>query len=234
MAGIRREGYILSPIRQVERFAMPAEEFEYRRTGYSQPRFEELDRATVECSKDVIYIVDSELRITYSNPAWDQFALANGGAEVVAARILGTDLMRVIPEPLQRFYAEVLDRCRRDRVTYDFDFECSSAELYRLRHMHILPMKRSGELVIVTSARVEHIHDGPSLSPAAAYFNAHGLITMCCHCRRTQRADQAGVWDWVPAFLEGHNWQVTHGMCPVCVSYFYSDYLKKGASSDAA
>jgi hypothetical protein len=181
-------------------------------------------RDTFECSKDVIFVVDSEFRITYCNPAWDEFALANGGEEVVAARVLRTDLMRVIPESLCDFYREVFQRCRQRHLTFDIDYECSSATLYRLLHMNILPLKHSGELAVVNSVRVERIHgaERPALSLTDIYFGADGMITVCCHCRRTQRQDASGVWDWVPAFLQTEKWEITHGMCPVCVSHFYS------------
>jgi hypothetical protein len=215
---------------------MQPQETNSSRMSYSEPRLQELARDTLERSKDVIFIVDSELRITYCNPAWDEFALANGGEEVVAARVLGTDLMRVIPEPLRDFYSQVFQRCRWRHLTFDIDYECSSAELYRLLHMNILPLKRSGELAFVNSRRVEHVHgpERPASSPTDTYFNAHGMITMCCHCRRTRRQDASGVWDWVPAFLQGRKWKISHGMCPVCVSYFYSQYLTAGTSPDAA
>ena len=49
----------------------------------SEPSFGELSRNTVERSKDVIFMVDAKMRITYCNPAWDEFALANGGEHVV-------------------------------------------------------------------------------------------------------------------------------------------------------
>ena len=208
---------------------------------YSEARFGELDRDTLERSKDVVFIVDSELRITYCNPAWDEFALANSGEEVVGARVLGTDLMRVIPESLRDFYSEVLQHCRQRHLTFDLDYECSSAELYRLLHMTILPLKRSGELAFVNATRVERIHGAecPASSPTDTYFSAHGLITVCCHCRRTRRQDASDLWDWVPAFLQPaflqtRRWEISHGMCPVCVSYFYSQYLAAGKAPDAA
>lgn len=202
--------------------------------SYSEPRFEELDRDTLERSKDVIFVVDSKLRITYCNPAWDEFALANNGQEVVAARVLGTDLMRDIPESLRDFYSNVVQRCRDQHLTFDFDYECSSAELYRLLHMNILPLKRSSELAFVNSTRVEHIHgaERPASPAADIYLSAHGIITMCCHCRRTRRQNASDVWDWVPAFVQTRTWQVSHGLCPVCKSYFYSEYRTAGAGPE--
>jgi hypothetical protein len=200
---------------------------------YLEPRFEELTRDTADQSRDVIFMVDSEMRITYCNPAWDQFALANGGEDFVAARALGTDLMQVIPDPLHDFYSEAFLRCRRHHLPFDIDYECSSAQLYRLMHMNILPLKRSGELAFVNSVRVEHIHgaERPASSATDIYFSPYGMIAMCCHCRRTRRQDGSEVWDWVPAFLQTQNYTISHGICPACVSYYYSKYFTRGASS---
>jgi DNA-binding NarL/FixJ family response regulator len=203
---------------------------------YSEPCCKELARDTLERSKDIIFMVDSQLTITYCNPAWDKFAIANGGEEVVGALVLGTDLMRVIPESLHDFYSDVFERCQLRQSTFDFDYECSSAEQYRLDHMTILPLRRSGELAIVNSVRVERIHGAqcPALSSEDVYFNVHGMLTVCSHCRRTRRQDIPDVWDWVPAFLQTRKWKISHGMCPVCVSYFYSHYLAARTTVDAA
>jgi PAS domain-containing protein len=51
--------------------------------NHSETSFGELSRNTVERSKNVIFLVDAKMRITYCNPAWDEFALANGGEHVV-------------------------------------------------------------------------------------------------------------------------------------------------------
>ena len=100
-------------------------------------------------------------------------------------------------------------------------------------HMNILPLKRSGELAFVNSVRVEHIHgaERPASSAADIYFSPHGMIAMCCHCRRTRRQDASDVWDWVPAFVQTQKYTISHGICPACVSYFYSKYFTSGASS---
>jgi hypothetical protein len=206
---------------------MPSTESEGVR--YSAPRVKDLSRDTLELSNDTIFIVDANLRISYCNPAWDRFARANGGEEVVAARVLGNDLMCVIPEPLRDFYAQVFRSCHVRKLTFDIDYECSSPEQYRLLHMSILPLEPSGSLAFVNSIRVERPHgsERPALPSSENYFGDRGMVTVCCHCRRTQRQDASGQWDWVPAFIHKGKWQVSHGICPMCVSYFYWPYLPK-------
>ncbi len=198
----------------------------------SEPSFGELSRNTVERSKDVIFMVDAKMRITYCNPAWDKFALANGGEDVVAARIVGTDLMCVIPAPLRDLYNEMFQRCREQHRTFDFDHECSSAEVYRLLHTNVLPLNRVGDLAFINSIRVERTHglERPRVDPADIYISAHGIISMCSHCRRSRRQDASGVWDWVPAFLQTREWKISHGVCPVCLSYFHSTFYSTSST----
>ena len=200
----------------------------------SEPSFGELSRNTVERSKDVIFLVDSKMRITYCNPAWDEFALANGGENVVAARVVGTELMHVIPEPLRGLYAEMFHRCREQHLTFDFDYECSSAEVYRLLHMNVLSLNHVGDLAFINSIRVERKHgaERPPVDPADIYISAHGIISMCSHCRRSRRQDASGVWDWVPSFLKTKEWQISHGVCPVCLSYFHSTFYSTPSTKD--
>jgi hypothetical protein len=194
---------------------------------YSKSRPEMLDRNVLEGSKDVIFLVDCAFQITYCNPAWDAFATANGGEQIVARHVVGTDLFSAISGPLRDFYRDVCCCCLRQHLTFDFDYECSGASLYRLLHMKILPLKDSGELAFINSFRVERLHgaERPVFPPTGAYIGSHGMITICCHCRRACRQDASELWDWVPDFLQAGKWQVTHGMCPVCTSYFYSRYL---------
>ena len=198
-----------------------------------EPDFGELARETVERSNEVIFLVDPEMRITYCNPAWDKFALANGGEQVVAARVVGTDLMRVIPECLRDLYSGLFQRCRQQHLPFDFDYECSSAEVYRLLHMNILPLNKAGALAFVNSIRVENIHgpERPAAEAADGYFSPQGIATLCSHCRRTRRQNASDTWDWVPSFLQTTEWKVSHGVCPTCLSYFYSSFYSTPANS---
>ena len=209
-------------------------------TRFSKPHINDLDRDAFDRSKDVVWIVDAQQRICYCNPAWDRFALNNGGDNAVAERVVGADLMSFIPTELHDFYQRAMDETRRSNTIFDVDFECSSAELYRLLHMMILPVQRSGELVFVSSPRREFPHSAELVCPAhwENYANSDGIITMCCHCRRTRRCVESQVWDWVPDFLTPEkvhgNLQISHGMCPICVSYFYSDFLGKSVTTSGA
>jgi hypothetical protein len=204
--------------------------------SYSKLLPEVLGRPVLYASKDVIFLVDSELRITYCNPAWDTFAMANGGEGVLAEHVIGSNLMSAIAEPLHPLFRDVCRSCREHHLTFDMDYECSTAALYRLLHVKILPLRASGELAFIHSTRVERPHgvERPAFSATSDYVGDHGIVTLCCHCRRARRQDASSMWDWVPAFLQPERWKITHGMCPVCVSYFYSRYLVDEALQVAA
>src|SRR5579884_3888360 len=52
----------------------------------------------------VSYILDSQYRFLYCNPAWDAFAKANGAPGLVAESMLGFDLFDAVPEVLKSAY----------------------------------------------------------------------------------------------------------------------------------
>jgi hypothetical protein len=142
--------------------------------------------------------------------------------------------MRVIPEPLRDLYTEMFQRCREQHLPFDFDHECSSAESYRLLYTNVLPLNHVGDLAFINSIRVERNHgaERPPVDPADIYISAHGIISMCSHCRRSRRQDASDVWDWVPAFLQTREWKISQGVCPVCLSYFQSTFYSAPRNED--
>ena len=187
-------------------------------------RFLDLSRRSVDETDNVIYLLDADLQISYCNPAWDRFALENAGEKVVRDLVVGTDLRAFLPDSLQRFYDDVFAIARARRVLA-FDYECSSPDLFRLFRMQVKWLPQYGGFAVVNALRVERDH----LATAAVaytperfvYADSQGIITMCCHCRKTQRQGVENTWDWVPEHLKRMPLTVSHGLCPVCADYFY-------------
>lgn len=188
-------------------------------------------RSVLEHSKAVICVLDPDLRITYCNPAWDEFARQNSGQDVLAQGVVGSRLLDVVAEPLRAFYEDIFQRAETTGQVQEFDYECSSSELYRSFHMQVLPLKEPHGFLVMHSLRVEKPLDfRPTQAPDdARYAGSDGIIVMCCHCRRTRRFQDSHAWDWVPVYLERRS-GVSHGLCGICHAYFYPTAFEEGKS----
>ena len=179
----------------------------------------------LEPDPSVICVLDWDLRIVYCNQAWDRFAEANDGEHVRRSRMAGTLVLSVVPVDLFPFYSAAFAQVRRTGESWDHRYECSSPGRLRVFNMSVLPCMASSQILVVHSLAVERPH-GPE-RPAvpedvAIYCGADGLVRMCSHCRRTLRASEP-VWDWVPSFVERPPGRVSHGLCPVCLTYHYPE-----------
>lgn len=188
-------------------------------------RLEELERHPAS-----VFGLSPDLRISYVNPAWQRFAVQNGAAADADRWGIGTAYLQTIPEPLQPFYAELLQRAVTESdsmrpVTHVY--ECSTAELFRQFRMQVYALPEQRGFVVVNTLAVEKPHD-PDLRPEHApdvsrYMDARGRLVQCAHCRLVASADRPGVWDWVPQWVDRCPPNASHGICPMCVDYFYPD-----------
>jgi hypothetical protein len=183
-----------------------------------------LIRANLENDPAIVYFLDCNLRIIHCNLAWNRFALKNGGKHLLREMVLGHAVMDSVPAPLKAFYASAYTRVLNVHQSWECTYECSSAAAYRVFRMGVYPDPHDSGLVVVNSLTVERPHGSecPPSSLIAGYTSEHGIINMCCHCRRTQRTGHAEIWDWVPSIVESIPPFVSHGICPVCANLFYS------------
>jgi hypothetical protein len=182
----------------------------------------------------VVYILSADLRIVYCNIAWDIFAAENGGARLDRSHILGTLFLEAVPEPLYRFYAHSFAELQKSGSgVWEHDFECSSPKLYRLFHMRVLRLSNS-YLLIENSLRLEEPHrrTPPPDEAFLTYVNEYGILTMCCHCRRTRRIGHGknADWDWIPTNLLRRTERISHGLCKTCKAYFYPEVQSDGSA----
>ena len=183
---------------------------------------------TLESSDAVIYATDPELRLIYANPGWDRFAEANGAPHLVRAELMREGVLEVIRGPLKDFYRDRIVEALRTSKPVEHTFECSSAEVRRTFHMRILPLRNNG-LLVINSLSAEDAMPAGREAKREEYADANRLISMCSHCRRTQKPD-SGVWEWVPAFVRDQPDEVSHGLCPVCLEYHYLSQKRFSAS----
>lgn len=182
---------------------------------------------TLESSPYACFVLTESLDIAYCNSAWDRFALQNGGTgQVLAAQVISRNLFDFIPAALKDYHAGLFAQARLHGRRVTHDYECSSPRSFRRFRMEIYPLQPGRGFAVVNSLTVERPHSQPSWKPDdTIYRNSNGLIRMCANCRRTNRASDPDVWDWVPSYMEATRRDVTHGVCRVCAEYYYHDVL---------
>ncbi len=173
-----------------------------------------------------IYALDSDLTVVYYNEGYRSFARQNGAIRLIERRWgLGSNWLEALPGCLRTFYEDALRQCMSGGSVWEHEYECSSAETFRRFHQRAYPLGEQGGVLIVNSLVVETPHD-PLLRRSHApdspsYADEHGFIHQCAHCRRISVPRDANRWDWIPAWVAKAPAPVSHGLCPVCLDYYY-------------
>jgi hypothetical protein len=176
----------------------------------------------------VIYAVDSDRRLFYTNPAWDRFAAENGATPRLKESYASQSIMDCVPEVLRDFYEQLYGSVTVKGAPTGHTYECSSREQYRLFHMLLLPLKHGAGVVHVNSLVAEEPHSRPRVEGLLQRcVTPEELIVMCSHCRRTND-EPAKCWDWVPDLVEEPPAHVSHGLCRICLEY----HLARGRRLD--
>lgn len=174
--------------------------------------------------------VDENLRIGFLNAGWFRFAAQNGGEPAISERWgLGASLWAAIPTPLQAFFgnlfATALAPGRVDALhPILHDYECSSPELYRRFTLSLYPLRQTKGLLLVNSLRVETpwAAEARIPSPVAADYRAEGgIIRQCSNCRRVKEAGEKQQWHYVTEWIRASPPETSHGLCPICLDYYY-------------
>jgi len=204
---------------------MPAHHLESYKGITARSPFFRIIKA-LEKSVSVCYVLDSNHCIIYCNPAWDQFAKLNGAPELAGDNVIGSSLFSAIPDMLTRYYMDAFVTVRRDEAVWERSYECSSPGMFRKYRMRIHFMKGRDWFFITNPLIFERPHRCPVKPDPQKYIHTNGLITMCAHCRCSNRVDIPGQWDFVPDHLlitGKASLNVSHGLCPICHAYFYPE-----------
>jgi hypothetical protein len=180
---------------------------------------------TLEETPSVCYMLDDQLRLIYCNPAWDRFAEANGAPNIAGECLIGTKLFASIPKVLTPLYKRAFQSASPSGRIWTQVYQCSSPTQFRKYRMRIYPVKRRHWFLVTNSLVIERAHRKVDEPDADAYFS-RGIVMMCAHCRCVQRVESPERWDFVPEYLElqgPYPVNVSHGLCPICQSYFYPD-----------
>lgn len=185
-------------------------------------------RAELDANAHTVVGLRPDNTIGYRNAAWDRFASDNGAPSLVSWN--GTPIVEIFHPEIRDWYVSLFDKVRDSREPADHTYQCSSPAEYREFALRVLPLP-ARRLLLIHHLSVERAHHWQVHEPGSPYLDAHGIVTQCCHCRRTRRADRHTTWDWVPAYLEPGRPELSHGLCPPCFRHYHPRAAK---SRDAA
>ena len=185
-----------------------------------------IDFQTIENSSHSIFGLSKKLELIYFNRAWLAFAKANNGEPDISRRFpLGTPLQEAISGELKNLYIQKYNEVLKTCKPWYHEYECSSSRIYRIFHQGVYPLKNGEGLIVVNSIKIEkklRRRNGTVLSPKKEdYLQEFGLLTQCSNCRRTQRAHEPGIWDWIPSWVEKTPEGVSHSICPICFDFYW-------------
>jgi hypothetical protein len=175
-------------------------------------------------SAAVSYILDSQCRFIYRNPAWDRFAESNGAPQLTSEAIVGFDLFDAIPDVLRTVYSAAFQEVLSTGQAWGRSYECSSPTVFRMFRMRIHLLKPQNWFLVANTLVFERSHPKLTEPDSNTYVDSDGLITICAHCRCSRRVDSPYQWDFVPEYVQlrlESAVKVSHGLCPVCRVYFY-------------
>ncbi len=181
------------------------------------------DVEELNCAENTIFGMLPDLTFAFFNEGWFRFSKANQGEPRISREwILGRSLMEAVPEILKEFFAEGFRKCLAAGKPWEHEYDCSSPETYRLMHQIVYPLGRSEGFLVVNSVCVERqIGEAPYRGEPDDYIDRHGIVHQCARCRRVENLGVGNRWDWIAAFVATPHRDVSHGLCPVCLDYYY-------------
>jgi len=171
---------------------------------------------------DVMFLLDDELRLVDCNPAWERFAVENGGLRLSRAGVCGRLILDFVPDVLRTFYLHKYWLAKRTADGTYFDYDCSTPDRIRLFRMTMLPLE---DLLLITNRQRldEKCQARPPLTveESSHYISSTGFVVMCANCRKTRHRESEMHWDWIPEMLSHDRLKVSHGLCPRCKTHLY-------------
>jgi hypothetical protein len=178
-------------------------------------------------------LLDPRGSFLFVNEAWDQHALANGGAEAcVGSSLIGTFwLNHIRGEQVRRLHAELLDQALRPRgsrprplIQVGESNTPTTAALVSTRFAPVLT--HAGEPIalgivhsIVRERPVGEVYEMVE-RPADLYRDPAGQITQCSCCRRVRFWAEPEQWDFVPELLARPQ-AALFALCELCGELHY-------------
>ncbi|MFO0628134.1 MAG: hypothetical protein U0325_21340 [Polyangiales bacterium] len=166
-----------------------------------------------------VVALDAAGTIVWVNDAWHRFAHKNGAPDVAARFGRGARYLDGVRGPLADYFARAFDEVRARREPWALEYECSSAEEFRMHRLRVLPL-RDGGLLLEHCELACGPHDRAAERPVEAlYRDLAGVIAQCANCRRVRRVENG--WHWIPAWVHAPPpAPVSHGLCTTCAGHY--------------
>jgi hypothetical protein len=170
-------------------------------------------------SARIVYEVDGDDRLCALNPAWAEFAEANGATGLIPEQVLGQSLWSfIVGEETATLYRSLLEVLRRTQRPITFHYRCDSPDMRRFMCMTVTATGQRHivfESVLVRAEqrdRAVHLH--------YAGIAANPMALRCSMCNRLKFG---GVWmDVAEAFRQGEvlnteiALRIAYTICPSC------------------
>jgi hypothetical protein len=160
-----------------------------------------------------------DLSLALRNEAWTAFGRANGATAPEAWD--DRCVLDAITGELRSFYGDLFREVQASGRPADHAYACPSPERHRRFVMRVVPAP-SDALLVQHHLVVDRPHETRGGEPLDDRYADHGVVTVCSHCRRTRRVHEPQTWDWVPGYLRPGVARVSHGLCPVCLRFYYT------------
>jgi hypothetical protein len=183
-----------------------------------------------------VYGLDSDLNIVYQNPASIQFSEQDSpNINSSSGSLLGSNIFSFIPDALapnyKKLFESVTNKKNASMISRQFEYECSSPEIYRVYSMHLYPLDKGGILVIhslvIEEPYINSQSQETNIVVESDYINKHGIVTQCANCRRIKNLSKDGQWDWIPKWVKAPHMPTSHGICRPCKHHYYPNYSDK-------
>lgn len=196
-----------------------------------EPLLDSFDLDILDTHRSCIYGIRKDLTLAYTNATWVRFAVDNNAPPqlIDANAVLNRSILEFLYGPMRSYYKTLYRHVLENNKPHTHEYECSSPELIRFYHMEILPLPPDSDdpqgLLIINSlsAPIQPSTRKNPVTPVdhTVYVDEHGQMTSCSNCRRFLRRDQTDMWDWIPCYLDDPPAPISHGICPVCLDYYY-------------
>lgn len=172
-------------------------------------------------TREFVYRVDAQNRLTSANAAWYDFARENGSQTLDRGSVMGCSLWNFIGDSETRHLFEIVfARVRQKGKPVTLSYRCDAPNLRRFMQLEIRPLPEAG---IEFSSRILRQEARPRvalLDDTAG--RADTFLTICAWCKKVALPDE--TWVEVEQAVERLNLfegpilpRISHGVCPACM-----------------